>query len=146
MATEKSEKLKRLTSVLKELKSLADDGVLPASIFAEKVKEYGLTPVETQKMMEGLAKINISISDINAVSEEEKLNSIVDNIKKSLVKGGAVESGVLYDTLSAMNLSSEEVDRIFNILSAEGIKVSEDQESKITYDDLIKEISLDDPV
>ena len=146
MAVEKSEKVKRLTNILKELKSLSEEGVLPASIFAQKVKEYNLTQAETQKMMEGLAKINVSLGDVDAVSEEDKIKDIVSNLKKALVKGGAVESSALYDSLSAMSLSSEEVDKIFSCLSNDGIKIIDDQEIKITYDDLIKEISLDDPV
>ena len=57
MATEKSGTAKKLTAILKELKALSVDGVLPAKAFYKLVQENSLSQVETQKLMEGLAKL-----------------------------------------------------------------------------------------
>jgi len=146
MATEKSGTAKKLTAILKELKALSVDGVLPAKAFYKLVQENSLSQVETQKLMEGLAKLEISLGDVDSLSEDNKLKDIVDSLKNGIAKSGAIESNILYDMLSTMELTSEEVDKIFSLLSEEGLKVVDNSETKISYDDLIKEISLDDPV
>jgi len=146
MATEKSEKTKLLGGIFKELKALSVDGVVPASVFSAKVKENNLDQKDVTKLMTALAKADISLGDVDATSEDEKLTDIVKNLKTTIAKDDVVESNVLYDTLTAMGISSEEMDKILTILNQEGVKVVDEQEVKITYDDLIKEISLDDPV
>ena len=146
MAAEKSEKTKLLGGIFKELKALSVDGVVPASVFSAKVKENNLDQKDVTKLMTVLAKADISLGDVDATSEDEKLTDIVKNLKTTIAKDDVVESNVLYDTLTAMGISSEEMDKILTILNQEGVKVVDEQEVKITYDDLIKEISLDDPV
>ena len=146
MAAEKSEKTKLLGGIFKELKALSVDGVVPASVFSAKVKENNLDQKDVTKLMSALAKADISLGDVDATSEDEKLTDIVKNLKTTIAKDDVVESNVLYDTLTGMGISSEEMDKILTILNQEGVKVVDEQEVKITYDDLIKEISLDDPV
>ncbi len=146
MTTQKSETAKKLTAILKELKALSVDGELSATIFADKVKENELSQLETEKLMGGLAKLGITFASAEQEDEEDRLIEIVADIKGGIAKSGSVETSVLYDTLSTMDLSSEEVDKIFASLSSEGVKIIEEPENKITYDDLIKEISVDDPV
>ena len=78
---------------------------------------------------------------------KEKIEEIVENIKNEFGKSGGIDSSILMDKLSKEQIGAEEIDEIFSILIASGIKIEDDSyQEKITYDDLIKEISLDDPV
>ena len=78
---------------------------------------------------------------------KEKIEKIVESVKNEFGKSGGIDSSVLMDRLSKEQIGAEEIDEIFAILTANGIKVEDDSyQEKITYDDLIKEISLDDPV
>ncbi len=148
MATKKD---KKVNSIIEEIKNLAKDGSVEAKDFYEKIKASEANEEEAQKVLTALISEGISLSGADSFSAEQenenKLRNIVNDIKSGIAKSGSVESSVLYDTLATMSLTSEEVDSIFNLISENGITVTDTSEQiKISYDDLIKEISLDDPV
>ncbi len=148
MATKKTDK--KVNTIIEELKSLAKNGSLEAKDFYQKIKASEASEEETKQVLTSLVSEGITLSGTETFSAEQesdnKLKNIVDGIKAGIAKSGSVESGVLYDTLATMSLTSEEVDTIFNLISENGITVTDTSDVKISYDDLIKEISLDDPV
>ena len=146
-----AKKTDKKVNLIDELKGLAVDGSLEAKDFYEKIKSANASQEETQQILMALVSDGISISGAENFSAQQesdnKLKNIVSEIKGGLGQTGSVESGVLYDTLATMNLTSEEVDMIFNLISENGITITDtNEQTKISYDDLIKEISLDDPV
>ena len=146
-----AKKTDKKVNLIDELKGLAVDGSLEAKDFYEKIKSANASQEETQQILMALVSDGISISGAENFSAQQesdnKLKNIVSDIKGGIGKTGSVESGVLYDTLATMNLTSEEVDTIFNLISENGITITDtNEQTKISYDDLIKEISLDDPV
>ena len=146
-----AKKTDKKVNLIDELKGLAVDGSLEAKDFYEKIKSANASQEETQQILMALVSDGISISGAENFSAQQesdnKLKNIVSDIKGGIGKTGSVESGVLYDTLATMNLTSEEVDMIFNLISENGITITDtNEQTKISYDDLIKEISLDDPV
>ena len=84
---------------------------------------------------------------VEQVLINEKLNEAIDDLIKEYAPKGAIESTVLYDKLAVLNVDSDEMDACLNKILSAGIKfIDNESEEKISYDDLIKEISLDDPV
>ena len=80
-------------------------------------------------------------------TENESVAQVLESLKKEFAKRGTIETDILYDKLAGYTISSEDIDSIINGLTASGIKIVDNsQEEKFSYDDLIKEISLDDPV
>ena len=75
----------------------------------------------------------------------------LDEIKKSLVadglKEGHVNADVLFDKLDAVDASAEQVDEIYKALDDAHVNIVNDYEKDPElYDQLFKEINLDDPV
>ena len=147
MATKKTDK--QINALIEELKEASVEGSIDAKDFFEKVSGK-VSEEQTQNILVALATDGITLSGMEEFASQRenanKINDIVSDIKNGIAKSGSVESSVLYDSLSTMNLTSEEVDEIFNLISKNGISVTDSSEQKISYDDLIKEISLDDPV
>ena len=112
---------KKVNGLIEELKGLAVDGSLEAKDFNEKVKAENLSQEDCQQILMALVGQGISLSGVENFSAQQendnKLKDIVAEIKSGIAKSGSVESGVLYDTLATMKLTSEEVDTIFNLIS-----------------------------
>lgn len=80
-------------------------------------------------------------------ADAENVGNVLETLKSEFAKKGSIETEVLYDKLAGFAISSDDIDVIINGLTASGIKIVDNsKEEKISYDDLLKEISLDDPV
>ncbi len=76
----------------------------------------------------------------------ENVNSVLETLKNEFTKKGSIETEILYDKLAGFDISSEDIDVIINGLTESGIKIIDNSKLTPSYDELIKEISLDDPV
>ena len=78
---------------------------------------------------------------------EEALNTVVSEIVADYKKKKSITTDVLYDRLDKMDISDEQMENIFAGIENAGIQIIDELErDKDLYDQLIKEISMDDPV
>ncbi len=77
----------------------------------------------------------------------EELTSIVMDIVKEFKKSGSLTTGQLFDRLDKFQTSPAELEEIYKIFDNEGVQVVNEYERvKEIYDELLKEVSMDDPV
>ncbi len=99
---------------------------------------------------------NQSIEDVSAESEfaneaekarSEKLNAAVQDIIIEYKKRGSIMTDQLYDKLDKYEASPAELEEIYKVFEDAGIQiVNEYEHNKELYDQLLKEVSMDDPV
>ncbi len=84
------------------------------------------------------------------MSEEERkeiLNTIVSDIVLEYKKRGSITMDTLFDKLEKSNATPSELEEIYKTFETEGIQiVNEYEKDKDLYDQLLKEVSMDDPV
>ncbi len=77
----------------------------------------------------------------------EEVKMVTDNIVLEYKSSGQITTTQLFDKFDKMEVSPDALEEIYHILENEGIKViNEYERDKEFYDELLKEISMDDPV
>ncbi len=77
----------------------------------------------------------------------EELNSLVMEIISEFKKSGSITTGQLFDRLDKYQTSPSELEEIYKIFDNQGVQiVNEYERVKEIYDELLKEVSMDDPV
>ena len=78
---------------------------------------------------------------------EEQLQQIIENLVKEYGKKGSIGSDALCDRIEKFDADAEQVDAIYKAMEANKIKIIDDYEKdKDIYEQLLKEINMDDPV
>ncbi|MBQ7374295.1 MAG: sigma-70 family RNA polymerase sigma factor, partial [Clostridia bacterium] len=78
---------------------------------------------------------------------DEQLKQIIDNLVKEYGKKGSIGSDALCDKIEKFDADAEQVDAIYKAMEANNIKIIDDYEKdKDIYEQLLKEINMDDPV
>ncbi len=76
-----------------------------------------------------------------------ELNQVVMEIISEYKKSGSITTGQLFDRLDKFQTSPTELEEIYKIFDNEGVQiVNEYERVKEIYDELLKEVSMDDPV
>ncbi len=95
--------------------------------------------------MKGIVENVIDSQQEGGVSEE--LNAVVKEIVAEFKKSGSITTGQLFDRLDKFQTSPAELEEIYKIFDNEGVQiVNEYERVKEIYDELLKEVSMDDPV
>lgn len=77
----------------------------------------------------------------------QKLDDIISDIIGEYKKKGSISSDVLFDKLDKIDATPQEIEEVYIKLDREGIQViNEFERDKELYDQLLKEVSMDDPV
>lgn len=85
--------------------------------------------------------------DENANVLTDEVKAVTDNIILEYKGSGSVTTTQLFDKFDKLEVSPDALEEIYNLLDKEGIKVvNEYEKDKEFYDDILKEISMDDPV
>ena len=88
---------------------------------------------------------NIMQEERKELSEE--LKSVVNDVVLEHKKSGSITTAKLFDRLEKLEASPEEIEEIYKLLESESIHVvNEFERDKDLYDQLLKEVSMDDPV
>ena len=78
---------------------------------------------------------------------EEQLKQTVDSIVNDYKAKGSITADALFDRLEKLDTDVNQIEEIYDVLKKNNIKIIEDYEKDDDlYDQLIKEISMDDPV
>ncbi|MBR1867657.1 MAG: sigma-70 family RNA polymerase sigma factor, partial [Clostridia bacterium] len=78
---------------------------------------------------------------------EEQLKSIVDEIVAEYKDKGSIGSDALCDKLDKYNADADQITEIYRLIEENKIVITDDYEKdKELYEQLLKEISMDDPV
>ncbi len=76
-----------------------------------------------------------------------ELNSLVMEIVGEYKKSGSITTGQLFDRLDKVQTTPNELEEIYKIFDNEGVQIINEYERvKEIYDELLKEVSMDDPV
>ena len=76
-----------------------------------------------------------------------ELLTVVGDIVLEYKKSGSITISQLFDKLEKIQTTPYELEQIYNMFEAEGIQVvNEFERNKDLYDQLLKEVSMDDPV
>ncbi len=76
-----------------------------------------------------------------------ELSQVVMGIISEFKKSGSITTGQLFDRLDKFQASPIELEEIYKIFDNEGVQiVNEYERVKEIYDELLKEVSMDDPV
>ncbi len=87
-------------------------------------------------------KVGMETGGLNA-----ELNAIVMETVAEFKKSGSITTGQLFDRLDKFQASPAELEEIYKIFDNEGVQiVNEYERVKEIYDELLKEVSMDDPV
>lgn len=77
----------------------------------------------------------------------DQLKTIINEIVLANKKSGSVTTAQLFDKLEKISTTPEELEEIYRIFDLEGVQiVNEFERDKNLYDQLLNEISMDDPV
>ncbi len=77
----------------------------------------------------------------------EQLNNIVGNIIIEFKKSGSITTETLFDKLEKIQATPSELEEIYKTLDNSGIQIiNEYEREKFLYDEILKEVSMDDPV
>ena len=77
----------------------------------------------------------------------ESLKVLVDDILLEYKKSGSITTGQLFDKLDKFQATPVELEEIYRIFDREGVQIiNEYERDKDLYDQLLQEISMDDPV
>ena len=78
---------------------------------------------------------------------EEHLQQIIDSLVKEFSKKGSIGTDALCDRIEKFDTDADQYDAICKAMELNGIKIIDDYEKdKELYEQLLKEISMDDPV
>ncbi|MBR2337386.1 MAG: RNA polymerase sigma factor RpoD [Clostridia bacterium] len=78
---------------------------------------------------------------------EDLLQQIIQSLVNEYSKKGSIGSDALCDKIEKYDTDAEQVDAIYRAMEANNIKIIDDYEKdKELYEQLLKEISMDDPV
>jgi len=78
---------------------------------------------------------------------EEQVQLIIKTLVDEYSKKGSIGSDALCDHIEKYDMDAEQVDLIYKALESNNIKIIDDYEKdKELYEQLLKEISMDDPV
>ena len=81
--------------------------------------------------------------ETNVLNFDEVINSIIEEYSKK----GSITTDTLFDKLDKVEASSQEMEDVYVKLEKAGIQViNEFEKDKELYDQLLKEVSMDDPV
>ena len=81
--------------------------------------------------------------ETNVLNFDEVINSIIEEYSKK----GSITTDTLFDKLDKIEASSQEMEDVYVKLEKAGIQViNEFEKDKELYDQLLKEVSMDDPV
>lgn len=76
-----------------------------------------------------------------------KLEEVTDGIITEYKKKGSISSDALFDKLDKIEATPQEIEEVYVKLAAEGIQIiNEFERDKELYDELLREINMDDPV
>lgn len=90
----------------------------------------------------GVAETQMSVEE-----HKDQLNLIVSDIVLEYKKRGSITMDTLFDKLEKCSATPNELEEIYKIFESEGIQViNEYEKDKNLYDQLLKEVSMDDPV
>ncbi len=79
--------------------------------------------------------------------EDSALEEITNEIITDYKKRGAITMNALCDRLEKINMTDEQMEKMCNVIEEAGIQVvDETSQEQELYDQLVKEISMDDPV
>lgn len=77
----------------------------------------------------------------------EALSTLISDVVLEYKKGGSITTAQLFDKLDKQQTTPEELEEIYRVLEREGIQViNEFERDKELYDQLLQEVSMDDPV
>ncbi len=97
--------------------------------------------------MEQNIKIENAISAQQDGGLSEELTSLVMDIIGEFKKSGSITTGQLFDRLDKVQTTPVELEEIYKIFDNQGVQiVNEYERVKEIYDELLKEVSMDDPV
>ena len=86
---------------------------------------------------------NVPVIDEHA----EQINNIVGNIIIEFKKSGSITTEALFDKLEKIQATPSELEEIYKTLDNSGIQIiNEYEREKFLYDEILKEVSMDDPV
>ncbi len=92
----------------------------------------------------------IILTDENLKGEvvlSDTIKAIVDGLVAEHKKSGSMSTSKLFDRLEKEEVSPEEFEEIYRVFEIEGIQViNEEERDKDLYDQLLKEVNMDDPV
>ena len=78
---------------------------------------------------------------------EEQLEQLKNDFVAVYKPKGSIGSDTLCDKLEKIDIDSSQMEEIYKVLEDNGIRIVDDYEKdKELYDQLLKEISMDDPV
>ena len=79
--------------------------------------------------------------------EDATLESIANEIITDYKKRGVITMNALCDRLEKVNMTDEQMENMCRVIEEAGIQVvDETSQEQDLYDQLVKEISMDDPV
>lgn len=103
--------------------------------------------MEENKLEMGKTSLEISQEVDNSAEHAEQINKIVGDIIIEYKKSGSITTDALFGKLDSCQANPNELDEIYKTLESSGIQVvNEFERDKELYDQLISEISMDDPV
>ncbi len=93
-----------------------------------------------------IEQVNPSTEQLEGVLTPE-LNALVTDIISEYKKSGSITTGQLFDRLDKVQTSAVELEEIYKMFDNGGVQiVNEYERVKEIYDELLKEVSMDDPV
>ncbi len=103
---------------------------------------------QTVNAAEGTAAENgmaAQTADENVLTQE--LKNLVSDILLEYKKSGSITTGQLFDKLDRFQATPNELEEIYRIFDREGVQIiNEYEKDKDFYDQLLQEISMEDPV
>ena len=92
----------------------------------------------------------IDAFDGQTVNDEERkaeINLVAADVIIEFKAQGQITTEALFDRLDKLQPTADEVDEVYKLIEQSGIKiVNEDEKNKEFYEQLLKEVSMDDPV
>ena len=85
----------------------------------------------------------------NVVDAERKaeMQLIVADVIMDFKTQGQISNQALFDRLDKFQPTGDEIEELYKLIEESGVKIiNEDERSKEFYDQLLKEVSMDDPV
>ena len=102
--------------------------------------------IKTLEEFEQQGSIKDAVEELNS-EHREVLLAVVGDIIVEFKKRGSITTDMLFDRLEKYQATPSELEEIYGIFEKSGIQiVNEYERDKDLYDQLLKEVSMDDPV
>ena len=113
-----------------------------------KTQDVDAAYIEYVKANTKLAdKTGIVSPNVEASNLTDALKQLIDDVVLEFKKSGSITTNQLFDKLEKQETSPVELEEIYRIFDLEGIQITNEFErEKDLYDQLLQEVSMDDPV